>query len=329
MKRYSNTALLAVAFSCSLLAGCSLFGPPAPPVDPVYQIIADTCKSLPLPKADNSLNIGGIEIPFKPNQPIKIGKFDFTSDQARRVSDAIYALSESRRTQCTYLLLSLKGVPPPSGERILQALDGVKASAKSSDAAVEILKTAEITPQAAVAAVEKASVEVKSGEEQTRKILSTPGASGPISEPKRIGLGDLSEEVAASIREIPGVQKILVDVQRRLNELKAAPHQLVSLDGFDSGGVALTAGQKRLLAERFSLALANSPTSRLPSVAIVGFADEPGSHLINVEIGLQRARSVALYLERNFPNQSDIHIVSSGGVISKTPSGRRVDILIS
>lgn len=170
---------------------------------------------------------------------------------------------------------------------------------------------------------------MQSGEEQTRKILSTQGASGPITEPKRIGLGDLVEEVAASIREIPGVQKSLVDVQRRLNELKAVPHEMVSLDDFDSGGVALTAGQKELLTERFSLALANSPTSRIPSVSIVGFADEPGSHLINVDIGLKRAQSVTIYLERNFPKQSNINIVSSGGVLSKSSTDRRVDILIS
>ena len=68
---------------------------------------------------------------------------------------------------------------------------------------------------------------------------------------------------------------------------------------------------------------------RRPRVAVVGFADESGSYLRNVELGLRRAQLVAAFLERSFSGQAYIAIVSSGGVLNEAENGRRVDVRIS
>ncbi|MFN9473244.1 hypothetical protein [Acidovorax sp.] len=323
MRSLSVATLVLAAGTVGLLAGCV-----TPPADRLYAIIAESCTGLPAPKPGASLVVGGIEIPFKPNQPVKIGTINFTRDDARRVSDAIYALSESRKTQCAYLGFSLKGTPPPSGARILQALDGIKEAEQQVAAVVGVLNTEGADPKAAVEAAEKASANAKESEAKARASL---GAQAPsVGTPIKIGLADLSDDVASGIRDISAVKASLSAVERDVQAMKrAGTQQQFSVGGFDSGGVMLTSGMKEALAERFAAALAGVPPSRVPRVAIVGFADESGVHRNNIEIGLRRAQSVAAFLDRSFPKLAEISIVSSGGVLSNDPNGRRVDLVIS
>lgn len=328
MRSVSVVKLALVTGSFGLIAGCTITRPPPPPIDPIDAIIAEACTGLPAPRAGYTLVVGGIEIPFKPNQPVKIGTINFGTDDARRVSDAIFALSESRKTQCAYLGFALKGKPPPTGARIMQALDGIKEAEKQTAEVVSVLSTQGSDPKAAVATAEKASTTAKEAEAKARASL---GAQAPgLGTSPKIGLADLSEEVASGIRDIPAVKASISAVERDILLMKrASGQQQITVSGFDSGGVSLTASMKENLAQSYAVALAGAPSSRLPRVAIVGFADESGVYLNNIDIGLRRAQAVAAFLGRNFPSQAEINVVSGGGIFASDPSGRRVDLLIS
>lgn len=321
----SGGFVLTVA-SLSLLGGCCTAPPPAK--DPVMEIISQSCAGLPTPQRDAKFFLGGLEIPFKPNQPVKIGTLDFSLEDARKVSDAIYALSESRKRQCVYLLVSLRGVPPPSGNRVLQSLDGIQVSEKQADAVLNVLNTQGGDPKAAVAAAEKASAIAKEAEEKSKAALGVQASDNGNS--SKIAMVDLPAEVQSGIRDIGYVKNKLTSVQGQIDDLrKAGPYRQFSIAGFDTGGVMMTSTMKDALSQQLSAALSSAPPALVPRVAIIGFADETGSYLANVDIGLRRAQSVAAYIARNFPKVTEIQIVSSGGVAANVPNGRRVDLLIS
>lgn len=328
MKRSSLVSVGLVVGACMALAGCASWF-----MSPMERILANSCEGIPQPKPGFSLLVSGIEIPYKPNSPIKIGKIDFDQADALRVSDAIFALSESRRNQCSYLAAALLGNPRPSGDKILAALDSVNSSGRQSDAVMMVLATNGADPKAAVRLAVGASEAVKGAEEKVKDVLTKPPvAEAPKPPPPgaKIGMADLSDDVVTGLNDIGNVKTKLKAVEGQIEDMKkAGPYRQFSVAGFDTGGVTLTSSMKDALSEQLSAALSAAPPALVPRVAIIGFADETGGYLANVDIGLRRAQSVAAYIERNFPKRTDIQIVSSGGVLVNVPNGRRVDLLIS
>jgi hypothetical protein len=138
-----------------------------------------------------------------------------------------------------------------------------------------------------------------------------------------VGFNDLEQVVADMIRSVVGLQKKLDGMR-----IGALRHH-ISVSGYESRGTSMTAEMKIHLAARFESVIASVPADTVPHVAIVGYADEEGMYLQNLEIGLQRAKIVANYLENHFPHKVEIKLITSGGVLRNDPFGRRVDLIFS
>lgn len=315
----SKASLISVAIVVSLF-GCANIS------SSIEDTFASSCKGIPQVQQGYNLRIGGVEVPFKPGGPIKIGKLEFDKSDGATVSDAIFALSESRQRQCSYLAAALLGKPRPSGAAILQVLSRIDATGAKVDSIVADLSDGAKDPKQVAARAEQAAQTAKQEEEAAKRNLLTEPKSG------KVGYKDLAEDVAADIRlsrDVPNVKVELSNVQQRLLLIGASiSTQRVIVGGFEAGGVALSSQMKEALAKQFSSVVGSFRQAGAPRVAIVGFADETGSYIQNIDIGLRRAQSVVAYLERSYPQQLIFTIVASGGV--QVGSGaRRVDILIS
>lgn len=291
-------------------------------------IFRQSCEGIPNPKPGFTFKTAGLEIPYKPNGPIKVGSLNFNRDDGIRLSDAIFAMGETRQSQCAYLAAALLGNPKPSGERIMQSLDGIKATRKQADDVVTLLKTQGADPTKVAEIAEAGATNAVKALEKLKEKLAEPSEVTP----GKIGLSNLTDDLIAKIerfRDIDSVRSSLVTVQADLAEMrKAAPYRAFKVTGFDVGGVTLTAEMKTILSLQYTEALASAAPRVVSRVSIVGFADSTGIYLRNVDIGLQRATNVAAYLERNFPKAAEIKMISSGGVLANDQQARRVDVLI-
>ena len=330
MQKKSATRIVAVLALCLALTGCAGWPWKPETADQMAaRTLLESCKSIPTPKPGFNLNFQGIEVPWKPQNPVKIGSVTFNATEAMRVSDAIYALSESRQSQCVYVAGALLGNPKPTGDRILEAMNTFKAGERASEDLKTLLQTPDADPKLVAAFAEKVKLEVEHQTRTTQQILK-PGAE--VRKPAKVGMSDLEDDLASDIRQglqVGSVKSSLEELRKEVESLQAAPHRLISIGGFPRNSVALTAGMKNQLSAQFSQALSDAKGRPVPRVAVVGFADESGSYLRNVELGLRRAQLVAAFLERSFSGQAYIAIVSSGGVLNEAENGRRVDVLIS
>ncbi|MDA8522949.1 hypothetical protein [Acidovorax sp. NCPPB 4044] len=320
MKTISYSTVSSVISLCLALSGCAFFRPS--PAD----VLLESCRALELPKQGGTFKLGGLEVPFRPQRPIKIGTIDFSVKDAQRVSDEIYAMAELRRSQCTVISGALLGSPPPTGAQIIALQEGIDKVKKKSDDLVSVLKTPGATPKEALDKAQEAKAAADNEAAKARAEFKGPFAS-------KVGVDDLSDELAAeltSFRKIGAIKAEVDQMQRQIADIKSATRFFqISVTGFETYGIALTAPMKDELSKQIESILRSAGPFSVPRIAVVGYADDTGVYLGNLDIGLQRATSVAAYLGRTFPQRAEITTISSGGVRHNDKNARRVDVLIS
>lgn len=293
-----------------LLAGCAWLQPKPPACEEVAT--ASTRK----------ITFRGLEIPIPvqgATDKFKIAGFEYDAKQTQVISDAVLALTDTRRRQCNAWWAMTRAKPPATAAQMLEMQRLFDASKQSENDLIAAL----------VAGDQRRATQAAENMQRTNREIDDANS-------RRAALEmPLPREV---VDRITRLEDGLLRLQARVDEMprsgqpQVADHpqdrvsRSLSITGYPRAAVALSSPMKAKLEAEYQALLADFRGAPVRSVLVVGFADSSGAYLQNVEMGRRRAAAVAEFLQRRFPATAQTHVVTSGG-IADGPDARRVEVL--
>lgn len=290
--------LLSCVITPVLISGCFPRVPPG-------------CTSL-VEETMGAIHVKGLTIPLGGTEAIKIGEGRYTPAERQKISDAILRVNEYRLAQCNVLSLLISLNPQPV-DRI--ATIGEKV-AKSNEM---ILRTTE-------------EIRKNPNTAQVVEVIKAKEAELPKDE-KGAGLDNRNPLSLDAVREKLGELITSVnDNSKKIDNLKnpsSKRHftEKFSVTGFTAGKSMLTPAMRGEILTQVSRLIEAAPKGELLQFDVVGYTDNSGAYLQNLQLGLARAHSVGFVLQNeSLGRRAILRTVTSGGAIKGSGDARRVEV---
>lgn len=272
---------------------------------------SDECKASY--SGGTNITFDGFTWPKSPIEPVKIGKFTYTSAQAKTLGDAVASLEEFRLAHCQSMrnLSSAKGA---TAALIAEAIRDFNKTYASMNATFSYALREATSPEDAL---KKATEAKRLADREAERLAKPPIGSGL--EPQL--------ELTALKSQLKDLDDRLSSVEAKRYKGEAHLRQTVIVSEFLQNGVSLNATARQTLSARVLQLAGQVPVDELLLATVIGFADSNGSYLANVDLGLRRAQSVATYLA-TVNSQILIQSIASGGISEGVSNARRVEVYL-
>lgn len=284
---------------------------------------SDECKAT---KASASITFDGLTWPKSPTEPVKIGKFTYTPAEAKSLSNAVSALENYRLGHCTNMR-TLAGDKNRLPNSIADAVKGYNTTYIVLFMQLsEILNTG-ATPEKVVKTADRISADAKKASEELKKAAGAPQTAVPPIFILPDSIANLSEEFSKVRTDVQILKSRIFDLEGSLNKSPITTRHVIVVQGFANNSVALPAKARQNLADEVLRFIRENPSSTNFKATLIGFADPKGSQILNLDLGIRRARHVAeLLTQLNY--FVEIENVASGGILNNAANARRVEIAI-
>lgn len=292
--------LLSCVITPVLISGCFPRVPPG-------------CTSL-VEETMGAIHVKGLTIPLGGTEAIKIGEGRYTPAERQKISDAILRLNEYRLAQCNVLSLLISLKPQPV-DRI--ATIGEKV-AKANEM---ILQTTEEIRKNGDAAQVVERIKTKEAElPKEEKGASMDDRNPPPLDAVRSKLVELVTSVNENSNKIDSF------IAKNPSPKPDLPKKF-SVTGFTAGKSTLTPAMRGEILTQVSRLIEAAPKGELLQFDVVGYTDNSGAYLQNLQLGLARAHSVGFVLENgSFGRRAILRTVTSGGISKESGDARRVEV---
>jgi outer membrane protein OmpA-like peptidoglycan-associated protein len=293
----------------------------------------DSCKAMV--EKESTFKGNGFEIPLGKfsDMPIKIGSLEYVGPQAKALSDAAQKMQEIRLSNCAVLASKIPeaGAIVMKGYEIMLAfgnsLSGAQTPAEGAKAAEKAARDAEQLLKDSKGKTASADTLETSPPQQQPLVAKNPLTPDDLEIWSRLAeVTANSKEQASRIVLIQESIKTMADSIGSLrNESKSS---LIEIAEFNVNSTSIPADAREQLARKFRNALDAIPDGQRIKVLIVGYSDNTGTYLGNLDLSLRRAESVYSLLQYQRHNRTFEGRILSGGV-SKSVLGRHVAIYVA